>query len=160
LIAAVLALSGRQRGRITAKLSRFRMLRRAFDSLRSADAQLARNPRLLILGLALQLAVVLLDSATVWLLIQSLGVTASPLAVFTSFMISSLFRSIIAFVPGGLGTFEASSVLTLKMGGIPLPVALSTTLLFRGLSLWLPMIRAVCVEFPGPCDQGHSRHRV
>lgn len=140
LIVAVLALSGRQRRRITPKLARFRILRHAFDFLRSADAQLARNPRLLILGLALQLTVVLLDSATVWLLIQSLGVTASLPAVFASFMISSLFRSIIAFVPGGLGTFEASSVLTLKMSGVPLPIALSATLLFRGLSLWVPMI--------------------
>jgi len=43
-------------------------------------------------------------------------------------------------LPGGLGTFEASMVLMLRLAGIDLPVALSTTLLFRGLSFWLPML--------------------
>jgi Mg2+-importing ATPase len=43
-------------------------------------------------------------------------------------------------VPGGLGTFEATSVLTLRMTGVTLPVALSATLLFRAFSFWLPML--------------------
>jgi Mg2+-importing ATPase len=54
-------------------------------------------------------------------------------------MISSLVRSM-GFVPGGLGTFEAASVLTLRMTGATLSVALAATLLFRGLSFWLPML--------------------
>jgi hypothetical protein len=37
---------------------------------------------------------------------------------------------------GGLGAFEAASVLTLKVAG----VSLAATLLFRGLSFWLPMV--------------------
>jgi Mg2+-importing ATPase len=140
LAVSVLALAGRQRRRIPEKLSRFRPLRQALDFIRAADPKLARNRRLLTSAIGLQVAVVLLDSATVWLLIQALGVSASAPAVFASFMISSLFRSVIAFVPGGLGAFEASSVVTLKMAGVTLPIALSATLLFRGLSLWLPMI--------------------
>jgi Mg2+-importing ATPase len=54
-------------------------------------------------------------------------------------MIASLFRTM-GIVPGGLGTFEATSVLTLRMMGVDLAVALSATLLFRGLSFWLPML--------------------
>ena len=38
--------------------------------------------------------------------------------------------------------FEATSVLMLRMVGIDVAVALSATLLFRGLRFWLPM-------FPG-----------
>jgi Mg2+-importing ATPase len=54
-------------------------------------------------------------------------------------MISNLFRTL-GVLPGGLGTFEASSVVTLGLVGISLPIALSAPLLFRGLSVWLPMI--------------------
>jgi uncharacterized membrane protein YbhN (UPF0104 family) len=62
-----------------------------------------------------------------------------PSGVFASFMVSSLLRSI-GFTPGGLGIFEAASVATLKMVGVPIGAALAATLLFRGLSFWLPML--------------------
>jgi Mg2+-importing ATPase len=58
--------------------------------------------------------------------------------VFASFMVSTLLRTI-SIVPGGLGIFEAASVMTLKLAGVSVPVALAATLLFRGLSVWLPM---------------------
>jgi Mg2+-importing ATPase len=75
----------------------------------------------------------------IWVAARALGVVASPGGVFASFMVSRLFRTI-GIMPGGLGTFEASSVMTLKSIGLPLPVGISATLLFRGLSFWLPMI--------------------
>jgi P-type Mg2+ transporter len=46
----------------------------------------------------------------------------------------------VGIVPGGLGIFEAASVLTLRLIGVELSVALSATLLFRGLSFWLPLV--------------------
>jgi Mg2+-importing ATPase len=85
------------------------------------------------------LAIVLLDAATIWFLIRALGTDAPMSGVFASFVISTLFRTI-GILPGGLGTFEAASVLTLKLVGVSVAVALSATLLFRGLSFWLPMI--------------------
>jgi uncharacterized membrane protein YbhN (UPF0104 family) len=88
---------------------------------------------------ACQAAILLVDAGTLWVLIAALGATAAPAGVFASFMISTLFR-IVGFVPGGLGVFEAASVLTLKVIGVGLPVALAGTLLFRGLSFWLPML--------------------
>ena len=89
--------------------------------------------------MAWQTVIFLLDAATMWVLIQSLGTTASPGAVFASFMIASVFRTV-GIVPGGLGTFEATSVWTLNMLGVSVPVGLAATLLFRGLSFWLPML--------------------
>ena len=86
-----------------------------------------------------QVAIFLLDAATVWVCIHSLGAAAPADAVFASFMISSLVRTM-GVVPGGLGTYEAASVLTLRLVGISLPVALSATLIFRGLSFWIPML--------------------
>lgn len=85
-----------------------------------------------------QLAIILLDTSTIWVLVRALGALASPSGVFTSFVASTLLRTL-SIVPGGLGVFEAASVVTLQRTGISLPVSLAATLLFRGLSFWLPM---------------------
>ena len=139
LSVVVLALSGRGTRTLPRTVIRFRPIRAALGFIREADPHLARNPRVLIETTAYQLAIVLCDATTVWVLIRSLGFGGSPGGVFASFMISSLLRTI-GFMPGGLGTFEAASVVTLKMVGVPIAVALAATLLFRGLSFWLPML--------------------
>jgi Mg2+-importing ATPase len=139
LSAAVLGLSGRHHQRLAHTLRTFPAVRTALDFLAGADARLVRSPRLLTATIGLQLAIVLLDASTLWALIAALGVTASASGVFASFMIASLFRTM-GIVPGGLGTFEATSVLMLRMVGVDLAVALAATLLFRGLSFWLPML--------------------
>jgi uncharacterized protein (TIRG00374 family) len=89
--------------------------------------------------IGVQGAIVVCDAATVWMLILAMGVTASVGGVFAAFMIASLFRTV-GIVPGGLGTFEATSVLMLRAVGVETAAALSATLLFRGLSFWLPML--------------------
>jgi uncharacterized protein (TIRG00374 family) len=135
----VLALSGRSAPELPKPLSRLRPLRALFDFLRDADPGVSRSSRRLGEATAWQLAIFALDAATLWVLIRSLGVSVEPTTVFASFMFSSLLRAI-GLVPGGLGTFEAMSVLSLKLGGVPVAVALAATLLFRGLSFWIPML--------------------
>lgn len=139
LTVAVLTLSGRSAAAVRKRLGRLRPLQTVLTFLSEADPRLAHDPRLLFAAGGYQLGIVLLDAATIWVLILALGDFASPSGVFASFMISTLFRTI-GLLPGGLGTFEATSVWTLKLVGVPLPVALSATLLFRGLSFWLPMM--------------------
>jgi len=73
-----------------------------------------------------------------WVLIAALGARASATGVFASFMLSTLLR-LVSVLPAGLGVFEAASVVTLRLVGVELSVALSATLLFRGLSFWLPL---------------------
>jgi Mg2+-importing ATPase len=114
-------------------------LRRALARLSDADPMLARNNQLLFKCSLLQLAIILLDTCTIWALIRSLDELVSPASVFTSFIASTLLRTL-SIVPGGLGVFEAASVVTLQHAGVSLPVALAATLLFRGLSFWLPMV--------------------
>lgn len=135
----VLMISGRGTRVVPKWLGRIRPIRRMLDFLKDADPKLARNPRLLLMAGVYQFGIIFCDAATVWVLIRSLGGDGSPSGVFASFMISSLLRTV-GFIPGGLGTFEAASVVTLKMAGVSLAVALSATLLFRGLSFWLPMV--------------------
>ncbi|MDC0679303.1 lysylphosphatidylglycerol synthase transmembrane domain-containing protein [Sorangium atrum] len=138
MTAAALVLSGRSS--VGPKwLKRLPLLKHALALLGQADPKLARSVPLIVKSGLFQLAIVLLDTATVWVLIRALGETASPTGVFVSFMVSTLLRTI-SIVPGGLGAFEAASVLTLKVAGVPLAVALAATLLFRGLSFWLPMV--------------------
>lgn len=133
-----LEVAGHHPGPVTQRLVRLRPLASGLGMLEQAEPSLAHSPRLLVEACACQLAVVLLDAATIWVLIASLGSTASFAGVFASFMMSTILR-LIGILPGGLGVFEAASVLTLRMIGVELSVSLSATLLFRGLSFWLPL---------------------
>ena len=137
--ALLLAASGHGLNRVAGWLSHLPVLRKVYAYLATADPKLVRGPRLLRDTILLQLAIIVLDVGTIWALIASFGIKAPIGAVFTSFMIASMVR-MMGIVPGGLGTFEASSVLMLRLAGVDLPVALSATLLFRGLSFWLPML--------------------
>jgi Mg2+-importing ATPase len=138
LTTAALVLSGRKSAG-PKWLGHIPLLRNVLSLLGEADPTLARSLPLILRSGLFQLAIVLLDAATVWILIRSLGEVASPTGVFASFMVSTLLRTI-GIVPGGLGVFEAASVVTLKLAGVSVPVALAATLLFRGLSFWLPMV--------------------
>jgi len=138
LSVVILAMAGRPVAQANLIARRFQAAQTTLAFVSGADGQLVRNPRVLAAAIAMQGAIVLLDAASVWALIGALGVWAPATAVFASFMVASLFRTM-GIVPGGLGMFEATSVLTLRMAGVDLAVALSATLLFRGLSFWLPM---------------------
>ena len=144
LAATVLTLSGRPTGSRLQALQRIPAAGHALGLLREADPHLARDPRLLLRATVLQLSIFLLDAATLWVLIRALGVAPSPGAVFASFMLASLLRTV-GFMPGGLGTFEAAAVSALTLSGIPPAVSLSATLLFRGLSFWLPMLPGLAI---------------
>ena len=160
LATAVLTLSGRPPGRRLQPLLRIRGIGHAVELLGAADPHLARDPRLLLRATVLQLSIFAFDAATVWVLIRALGVDASPATVFASFMLASLLRSV-GFMPGGLGTFEAASVSALALAGIPVAVGLSATLLFRGLSFWLPMVPGLAIArrmlATGPAQSAASR---
>ena len=138
LTATILVSAGR-RGKTGTRLARLPVIRRAVGFLQDADATLVRNPRLFCAASGWQASIFLLDAATMWVCIRSLGATAPADAVFASFMISSLVRTM-AVVPGGLGAYEAASVLTLRLVGVSLSVGLSATLIFRGLTFWIPML--------------------
>ena len=139
LTAAMIAMSGRGVHPRTDRLGRSNLVKRVLHFVGDADPTLVRNWRLLTATSIYQAIIFLLDTLTIVVLIWALGGAAPISGVFMSFMISNLFRTI-GVIPGGLGTFEATSVLTLKMAGLDVTTALSATFLFRGLSFWLPML--------------------
>jgi uncharacterized membrane protein YbhN (UPF0104 family) len=84
-----------------------------------------------------------LDAVTLWILAQSLGGKSSVASVFASFMIANLFRSI-SFISGGLGTFEAAVVYTLKTAGSTYATGPTAALVFCGIPFfcrWHPGCR-------------------
>jgi Mg2+-importing ATPase len=139
LTIAAMALPGRAHGRHASRLMRFRPIRDAIEYLQDADPALVRSPSLMTRCVAWQLAVLVLDSGTLWTLLLALGTRASPAGVFISFVVASLVRTL-GIVPGGLGTFDAACIAMLRLAGVDLATALAATLLLRGLSSWLPMI--------------------
>ena len=108
-------------------------------ALRDAPAGSLFAPRLLLETTLLQLAIFVLDALT---LDAALRAVASPVAfsvVFASFVVASVVSSL-AWVPGGLGTFEGTCVALLHLHGVSIESALAATLLLRGLTFWLPML--------------------
>jgi P-type Mg2+ transporter len=155
VVVGMLVFSGRDvlRGR-PHWLLRYRVVHNAVGVMKDADLRIVHNVRLQLIASCFQLVTFLLDAATLWMLIRSLGATARLSDVFASFMIANLVRTV-SFIPGGLGTFEAAAVLMLKIDGVSVAVGLSTALLFRGLTFFLPM--APGLWFSGRVNRRRTR---
>lgn len=117
-----------------------RKIRPQLEAMRAASPAFVRDAPLLAHSTGFQLAIFLLDAASLWVLLLALGVDASFSTAFAGFMLGFLAGSI--GIPAGVGAFEAAAVAGLNLMGVPVAPALAATLLFRGLSLWLPL-------FPG-----------
>jgi uncharacterized protein (TIRG00374 family) len=101
--------------------------------------QMLRDRPLLIQAAGFQFAELLLDAATLQVMLIAVDVSLPAPAVFASFAIASAVAWVIP-VPLGLGTFEGSLVSLLHVLGVPVEHALAATLLVRGFTLWLPML--------------------
>lgn len=134
----LLAASGGAR-RLPRWLTRVPLVRSALFAISEARPDIARDPGLIVRCTVLQLAILALDALTLWAMLRALGSAVDPAAVFASFILSTLAR-ILGIVPGGVGVFEAVSIASLRLMGVPLAAGLAATLLFRGLSFWLPML--------------------
>lgn len=120
-------------------IRRWGPLRRAVDALLSADPGLLRDRRLLLRASVLRTANFALDGLTLWTCLRAVGAPAAAHTVIAAFVIGSLARTL-GIVPGGLGTFEGATVGGLALFGVAVEPGLAATLLFRGLSFWLPMV--------------------
>lgn len=119
--------------------TRWPKLDRVLATLAHAAGVLISRPWLVAQGATLQLVLRGFDGLMIWFCFLAIGVEAPLWASFAAIMIANatmFFRP----VPMGPGTFEAGSVATLTLAGLPIETALTATLLFRGLSLWIPLI--------------------
>lgn len=109
------------------------------NAIADAPTELLRRPIPVISSTLLHAAVFVLDAATLWIMLQVVGVQVSFLVALPSFVFASMVATV-SPIPLGLGTFEVSSVSMLGMLGVPIEAALTATLLLRGFTLWLPML--------------------
>jgi len=126
-------------------------LSRLLGVLSEAPSDLVRNPTVLWTATACQLGVILLDAATLWVMLLAVGQHTSYWIALPSFFLASMV-AMIGPIPLGLGTFEATCVTMLHVLGIPVAPALTATLLFRGFTMWLPMLPGMWLarrEFAG-----------
>jgi len=120
-------------------ITRLPLIKAVLRALVEATPGIAHDVSLIARCTTLQLAIFVLDAGTLWVMLWALGLAVHAAPVFASFMLSTLARTL-GPIPGGLGVFEAASVATLKLMGVPVAAALAATLLFRGFSFWLPMV--------------------
>ena len=112
--------------------------------------------RLLLLEAAVfQVAVVALDSMTLMVLVGSLGHAMDYPAAFTAYVMANMAGTV-TFVPAGLGTFEAGAVGTLTYLRTPLEVAIAAVILFRGFTLYLPLLPGSWIARNTVAEDGDS----
>ena len=114
-------------------------LQRVLSTLADADPALVRRGRLLVMASVFRAGNVALDAFTLWTCLRAVGERASPGTAFSAFMLGSVARTL-GIIPGGLGPFEAATIATLTLQQVALEPAVTATLLFRGLSFWIPLV--------------------
>ncbi len=120
-------------------IRRFPGLKPVLEAIESAPRETLHDRKLLLRTAALQFAIFLLDAATLRAMLLGLGVSVPAEVAFASFILASVAATV-TLLPGGVGPFEAGSVGTLRLLGVPLEASVAATLLLRGFTLWLPMI--------------------
>lgn len=137
--ALVLWLHRRGQEKIPRWIASSRKAKHFFELIGEAPRELVRDPWLIGSITLLNLAVFIADAATMQACILALGVHAPLSAGYVAFMMASI-AVILGPIPMGLGSFEAVSIAMLRLFGVPFEAALSATLLFRGFTLWLPLV--------------------
>jgi uncharacterized protein (TIRG00374 family) len=116
---------------------------RAVAELVRVRALVAERPRMLAVLVLIQLTALSGHSLGLYLLVRSLGVSASFLTMLAAFGIA-LLTSTVNVLPGGGGTVEAALVAVLTQLGVGAE-AVPAAILFRLLNFWLMLpIAAGC----------------
>ena len=136
---AVVGLHGRAFPRLRRWLERLPGAGGVAAALREAPLRGIFAPRLLLETSALQLAIFALDALTLAVTLRAVGSPVPFPAAFASFVIASVVATL-AWIPGGLGTFEGTCVAMLHLHGVSVEAGLAATLLLRGFTFWLPML--------------------
>ncbi len=120
-------------------MMRFQAIVKGKKLIQSVSPKQIFSLRLITVASVLNVAVFILDSCTLWAVLHSLGLSVSLLTGFIALTIASVAATLSA-LPGGIGGFEAASVALLKLMGVPLEAALTSTLILRGFTLWIPLL--------------------
>jgi uncharacterized protein (TIRG00374 family) len=146
----ILWLNRRGKRSVPPWVRRLPILARVMQAMAAAPAELLHDRWLLLQTSTLQFVIIVLDAATLEVMLRAIGHVLAPDAVFASFTMSTLL-AILGVIPGGLGLFEGGAVAMLRWFGVPVEAGLAATLLLRAWTLWLPMA-------PGMWMARHEAH--
>lgn len=120
-------------------IRRQRLAAKAAEFMDAALHDIRYMPRLFARLAFILLAVRAVDGLTVMLISEAIG---APVTIFTGFIAVAIasIAATIGPVPMGLGTFEAGMIASLSVFGASMEDALTITLIYRGLTLWLPLL--------------------
>lgn len=127
----------RGRGSLT-MLEKIPGLAELVDAVARVPLGFMRDPALFAEGVLLQLAIFVLDAATLYLCLGALGQAPNVGLVFACFVMAKVAATL-SLLPGGLGSFEWASLAMLGLVGVPVEASLLGTLLLRGMTFWLPL---------------------
>lgn len=113
-------------------------VRQMAELVGEAPRELVRDRRLIVEMALLNLGVFVADALTMMACLLAVGEAARFGAAFVAFAMASIVVTL-GPVPLGLGSFEATSVGTLRLMGVGFEAAFAATLLYRGFALWLPL---------------------
>ncbi len=114
------------------------------DGLEAAALAIYRRPRRLLLAFCLQGAAWALGAGETWLVLQALGVDASPGQAFVVESLAMAARSAGFAVPGALAIQEGGFVLAAAAVGLPGVAALSLSLVKRVRELLIGLAGLAC----------------
>lgn len=136
-----LALWLRKRGSapLPPRFERIAPVRSLVESVAQAPARLLNDRRLLIRVAAYNALVFLADAGTLFACLRALGTTTDLSTPFIAVIMASIVATL-GPIPLGLGSFEATSIATLRLLGVPFEAGLAGTMLLRLLTLWLPLL--------------------
>ena len=112
---------------------RFPALKEIINAIASAPPEASKDPILLLRATALQIAIFVVDAATLDAALHAVGYPAPPDLVFASFSMASITATL-SYIPAGLGVFEGSLLALLGVLGVPVEGGLTATLLMRGFT--------------------------
>jgi uncharacterized protein (TIRG00374 family) len=136
---AILWMTRRRRSKFPGWVRRIGALRNFLAALGDNPPRVIRNPLFLTEATLLQLGIIVLDAATLGVLLLAVGAEASPAAIFAAFTMGSVVATV-SPIPSGLGTFDGTVIAMLRAFHVPLEPALAATVLLRGYTLLLPLL--------------------
>lgn len=111
-------------------------IRNFLDQMRDSIDFLQHNQKALVKPFISAAAMVILDMASVYVVFLAFGQVVNPGIVITGYVIA-LLTSLVAVLTAGIGAYEAGMVATFVGLGIPFDLAVSVTITYRVIALWM-----------------------
>ena len=101
--------------------------------------EILMSPKIISISLFLGIFSWVLEGTSFFIILNGFDLSISWLGSIFAHTTASLIGAI-SFMPGGLGTTEASTIGLLSLQGVPFSIATSSTLLIRIMTLWFATI--------------------